>query len=198
MSAATKRRQLERKSLEIWNSGFGAFSCLKGGGKAPVDSVFFIRRYFLKETPAFIIFLLILGIPAVGPPVDINHCVSADTRWQLLRQRRERLRSKIQTGLTLPHVKKMGFYTVKRNAGSRDVGSLYTGVNVRVLTFFFFFLPTKLMNKSSGRGGGWRVKLWGWCRRRSEINMSECLWSPAHCASRSDAPVGLRLELAFT
>lgn len=50
------------------------------------------------------------------------------------------------------------------------MGSLYAGVNVRVLT-----LPTKLMNKSSGRGGGWRVKLWGWCRRRSEINMSECL-----------------------
>lgn len=74
-----------------------------------MDSVFFMWRYFLKETPAFIIFLLILGIPAVGPPVDINHCVSADTQWQLLRQRRERLRSKIQTGLTLPHVKKMGF-----------------------------------------------------------------------------------------
>lgn len=49
----------------------------RGGGKTLAESTFFILWYFLKETPAFDIFLLILGIPSllsdVRPVVDINY-----------------------------------------------------------------------------------------------------------------------------
>ena len=40
-----------------------SFFFLRGGGKTLADSTFFLPWYFLKETPAFNIFLLILGIP---------------------------------------------------------------------------------------------------------------------------------------
>lgn len=38
------------------------FFFLRDGGEKLVESTFFIQRYFLKETPAFNIFLLILTI----------------------------------------------------------------------------------------------------------------------------------------
>lgn len=92
------------KALKFETAASELFSSLRGGGKASVDSAFFMRRYFLKETPAFIIFRLILGIPAVQRRVDINHCESADTRGQLLQWEQSTSKIAVLSGLTPLHV----------------------------------------------------------------------------------------------
>lgn len=63
MNAAGRDGSLSRKALKFETAASELFF-QRGGSKWLVDSTFFILWYFLKETPAFIIFLLILGIPS--------------------------------------------------------------------------------------------------------------------------------------
>lgn len=65
MNAAGSDGSLSGKALKFEAAASELFF-LRVGGKTLVDSTFFILWYFLKETPAFNIFLLILGIPLCG------------------------------------------------------------------------------------------------------------------------------------
>lgn len=62
MNAAGADGSLSGKALKFETAASEPFF-LRDGDKALVDSTFFMPWYFLKETPAFNIFLLILGIP---------------------------------------------------------------------------------------------------------------------------------------
>lgn len=74
MNAAGRDGSLSRKALKFETAASELFF-QRGGGKRLMDSIFFILWYFLKETPAFIIFLLILGIPGsyFSSVADINY-----------------------------------------------------------------------------------------------------------------------------
>lgn len=69
MNAAGTDGSLSGKALKFETAASelfflrGARRCEARRGEALADSTFFTLWYFLKETPAFNIFLLILGIP---------------------------------------------------------------------------------------------------------------------------------------
>lgn len=62
MNVAGTDSSLSGKALKF-ETAASEFFFLRGRSRDLADSTLFILWYFLKETPAFIIFMLILGIP---------------------------------------------------------------------------------------------------------------------------------------
>lgn len=90
------------------------------------------RKHLLSSS-----FCWFSGFQPFKPRVDINHCVSGGTRWPLQQRRREQSTGEIPalSGLTPLYVN-IGI-SRREEEGRGDVGNPYTGVIVRVLTFFF-------------------------------------------------------------
>lgn len=73
MNAAATHGSLSGKALKFETAASELFFLR---GKTLVDSTFFLLRYFLKETPAFNIFLLIPGIPS-----STSWCLVYGSQW---------------------------------------------------------------------------------------------------------------------